>query len=138
MDLWVLLFDVVMLLGASLLVGAVFSRFGQSPLVGYLLAGMVLGGPGSMQVVRAEEEIEVIAELGVSLLLFSLGLEFSVSRLRTFGTKAFVGGTLQVVLTMALGTLAARLFGLSWVEAVAVGAMVALSSTAVVLRILPS
>ena len=136
MDLWALLLEIVLLLAASLVVGAVFSRLGQSPLVGYLLAGMVLGGPGSARVVRAEPEIEVIAELGVSLLLFSLGLEFSFSRLKKFGAKTFVGGTLQVVVTMAAGTLAGWLFGLAWTGALVVGAMVALSSTAVVLQIL--
>lgn len=136
MDLWALLLEIVVLLAASLVAGAVFSRFGQSPLVGYLLAGMALGGPGSVQVVRAEREIEVIAELGVSLLLFSLGLEFSLTRLKKFGAYIFIGGTLQVVVTMVLGTLAAWLFGLEWPGAVVVGAMVALSSTAVVLQIL--
>ena len=74
MDLWLILRDVVVLLAASLLCGGIVSRFGQTPLVGYLLAGMVLGGPGSFGVIRSQHEIEAIAELGVALLLFSLGL----------------------------------------------------------------
>ncbi len=136
MDLWLILRDIVILLGASLLVGGLFSRFGQSPIVGYLLAGMLLGGPGSIHAVRSEREIEAIAELGVALLLFSLGLEFSVKRLKKLGARPLLGGTAQVVLTMLLAFVGAKGFGLSGKEAVAFGAMVALSSTAVVLRIL--
>ena len=136
MELWTILRDVVVLLGASLLVGGVFSRFGQSPIVGYLLAGMLLGGPGSVHAVSGQHEIEAIAELGVALLLFSLGLEFSVSRLKKLGAKPIVGGAAQVGLTVLLGFGGATLCGLPVRESIALGAMVALSSTAVVLRIL--
>ena len=136
MDLWIILRDVVVLLGACLLVGGVCSRFGQSPIVGYLLAGMVLGGPGSLHLVGSEHEIEAIAELGVALLLFSLGLEFSIERLKKLGPKPLLGGMGQVGLTVLLGFAGAKAFGLGGKEAVAFGAMVSLSSTAVVLRIL--
>ncbi len=136
MDLWTLLGDIVVLLAASLLIGGLFSRFGQSPIVGYLLAGMMLGGPGSIQAVSSEHEIEAIAELGVALLLFSLGLEFSFQRLKKLGANPLFGGALQVVVTILLVFAAALPFGLAAKEAVAVGAMVALSSTAVVLRML--
>ena len=136
-DVWSLLLQIVILLGASLLVGGVFSALGQSPLVGYLIAGMLLGGPGSFEVVESDDRaIETIAELGVALLLFSIGLEFSLTRLRQLGQQALVGGTLQVVLTTLLGAGAGLLFGLGVGESIAVGAMLCLSSTAVVLRIL--
>lgn len=136
MDLWIILRDIVVLLGACLLVGGVFSRLGQSPIVGYLLAGMFLGGPGSLHAVSSELEIEAIAELGVALLLFSLGLEFSIERLKKLGAKPLLGGAAQVLLTMLLAFAGSKLFGLGVKEAIAFGAMVALSSTAVVLRIL--
>ncbi len=136
MDIWQLLFEIVALLAGALILGGIFARFGQSPLVGYLIAGMLLGGPGSIHLVKSEKEIEVIAELGVALLLFSLGLEFSLARLRKLGNKALLGGILQVCVTLAAMTGVATLYGLDVREAVAVGAMVALSSTAVVLRTL--
>ncbi len=136
MDIWTLLSDVVLLLSACLVMGGVFSRLGQSPLVGYLLAGMFLGGPGSFHLVKSEHEIEAIAELGVSLLLFSLGLEFSITRLKKLGPVPLVGGVLQVVLTLLAAAGIAYLFGYGSSEATAIGAMVALSSTAVVLRTL--
>jgi CPA2 family monovalent cation:H+ antiporter-2 len=135
-DIWDLLFEIVVLLGGCLLLGGVFSRLGQSPLVGYLLAGMMLGGPGSFNVVQSEKNIEIIAELGVSMLLFSLGLEFSLTRLKELGARTLLGGILQVFLTTILGASAGLLVGLTVAEAVAVGAMVPLSSTAIVLRVL--
>ena len=136
MDLWTLLGDIVMLLGACLLVGGLFSRFGQSPLVGYLFAGMLLGGPGSIHVIGSQHEIESIAELGVALLLFSLGLEFSIGRLKKLGRRPLVGGMIQVILTIVLASIAALAFGLSFKASIAFGAMISLSSTAVVLRLL--
>lgn len=136
METWNLLLEIVVLLGASLILGGICSRIGQSPLIGYLLAGMLLGGPGSLHVVGSESDIESIAELGVSLLLFGLGLEFSVSRLKALGRRPLFGGVLQVGVTLAAGASVAMLFGLPLRSATAVGAMIALSSTAVVLRVL--
>jgi len=136
MELWTILADIVLLLTACLLLGGLASRFGQSPIVGYLFAGMMLGGPGSFHLVKSEHEIEAIAELGVALLLFSLGLEFSIARVRKLGAKPLLGGAAQVVLTLLLALAAAKLFGLGIRESIAFGAMVSLSSTAVVLRIL--
>ena len=91
-EMWSLVSDIVILLSACLLVGGIFSRLGQSPLVGYLLAGMFLGGPGSLHWIKSEHEVEAISELGVSLLLFSLGLEFSIGRLRKLGPTPLLGG----------------------------------------------
>ncbi len=136
MDLWILLGDIVVLLTACLLLGGLFSRFGQSPLVGYLLAGMMLGGPGSIHAVGSEHEIEAISELGVALLLFSLGLEFSLNRLKQLGTRPLIGGVIQVILTIMAATVGALALGLNTKESVAFGIMVSLSSTAVVLRML--
>ena len=136
MDVSVILGDIVILLTGCLLLGGLFSRFGQSPLLGYLLSGMMLGGPGSIQAVRSEYEIQAIAELGVALLLFSLGLEFSLKRLSRLGAKPAIGGVIQVVITTVLGAAGGLVFGLTLKQSVAVGAMISLSSTAVVLRML--
>ena len=136
MELWKLLADIVFLLAACLIGGGLASRIGQSPLVGYLLAGMLVGGPGSFAIVGSNAEIEAIAELGVALLLFSLGLEFSIERLKGLGSQPLLGGAVQVVVTVLAGAAAALVFGMEMKPAIALGAMVALSSTAVVLRIL--
>lgn len=136
MEIWGILRDIVVLLSAALLAGGLVSRLGHSPLIGYLIAGMLLGGPGSLGLVESPHEIEAIAELGVALLLFSLGLEFSVERLKKLGLRPLLGGVWQVVLTLAVGCLVAWPLGLDFKSALAFGAMISLSSTAVVLRML--
>ncbi len=136
MDVWTILLDIVLLLAGALLLGGVCSRLGQSPLVGYLLAGMLLGGPGSIRLVREGREIETVAELGVSLLLFSLGLEFSWARLMDLGRPRLISGAIQVAATAVIGALLAVIAGVGVKEAAAVGMMIALSSTACVVRVL--
>ncbi len=99
MHFWQLLTDIGILLGSSLLLGAIAIRLKLSPIIGYLIAGMVLGGPGSLQLIKSPLEIEAIAELGVSLLLFSLGLEFSWGKIKSLPLKIIRGGALQILLT---------------------------------------
>jgi CPA2 family monovalent cation:H+ antiporter-2 len=94
---------------------------------------MLLGGIGA---IGSRAEIEAIAELGVALLLFSLGLEFSLERLKKLGPQPLIAGILQVVITLLMASLAAYLLGFEIKESIGFGAMISLSSTAVVLRIL--
>ena len=84
MDIWRVLLDVVVLLGAGALLGGLFELRGQSAIIGYLLAGAMLG-PNALHLVRGAEEVLAVSELGVALLLFAIGLEFSWSRLRSIG-----------------------------------------------------
>jgi K+:H+ antiporter len=135
MEPWELLLDVVLLLGACLVVGFIFARIGQNPLVGYLLAGMALG-PGALEMIQPGEEMNTIAELGVSLLLFSIGLEFSWIRLRSLERKIWFVGIAQIVVTMAAAGGAAYAFTGNTRLSVAIGMMISLSSTACVLRVL--
>ena len=135
MSAWDLLLDIVILLSASLIAGLVCGRLRQNAIVGYILAGILLGRAG-FGLVRAGPALEALAELGVALLLFSIGLEFSWARLRKFGTLALGGGTLQVSLTLVVFAGLTALLGFRTGEAVVAGAAVALSSTAVVLRVL--
>lgn len=122
--------ELVMLLGAAFLLGAAAQRMRQSPIVGYLLAGTIVGPP-----MFNTEAVNQSAELGVSLLLFSIGLEFSFKRLLQMGRMAFGGGTPQVTVTMGVVALALKPW-LDLPQAMTIGAIVALSSTAVVMRIL--
>lgn len=102
---------------------------------GLLLAGAV-AGPHGLGLIDDLHRIEVLAEVGVVLLLFTIGLEFSLSRLRVIAKSVLVGGSLQVGLTMAGAIGLAKFFGLSTSQAVFVGFVFALSSTAIVLRAL--
>lgn len=135
MDLWSVLFDILILLLTALVLGVICERLRQSSILGYLAAGTLLG-PNALQVISSSSEVAALAELGVALLLFTIGLEFSWRRLRSLGGAALGGGAAQIVVTIGIGTAVAMLFGLQWRSATALGAIVALSSTACVLRIL--
>jgi CPA2 family monovalent cation:H+ antiporter-2 len=135
MDFWSAVLDILILLGAAMLLGALCERLKQSALLGYLLAGSLLG-PNSLNVLPSHEMVSTVAELGIALLLFSIGLEFSWRRLRSVGAIAAGGGTLQILLTGAATALLCRVVGLDGPAALAIGAIVAMSSTAAVLRVL--
>lgn len=132
---WSIVLDIVMLLTTAMLLGVVFERLKQSAIVGYLITGMVLG-PGALNWVGNDTVISGMAELGVFLLLFTIGLEFSWKRLRSLGSVALGGGTAQILITTLLVAGVAMLLGLGKKEALAVGLLVAPSSTAGVLRML--
>ena len=110
-EVWEVLFQLLVLLGAALVLGMIFERFRQSAIVGYLLAGMLLG-PGVFNVISGDSGVPLIAELGVSLLLFAIGLEFSARRLLKLGRVAGIGGMLQVSLTLGLAALVCLVIGL--------------------------
>jgi len=130
MELWRFLMELVLLLGGAFILGAVAQRLRQSPIVGYLLAGTVIG-----PLLFNAQVVSQTAELGVALLLFSIGLEFSFGRLRRMGVMAFGGGSLQVAATLvAVALLLVKPLGLA--QALTIGAIVSLSSTAVVMRVL--
>lgn len=135
MDMWTVLLDVLILLLTAIVLGSLFERLKQSAILGYLIAGTLLG-PNALNLMENHVEVAAIAELGVALLLFTIGLEFSWSRLRSIGWMALGGGTLQVLATGTLSTWICTCLGLGWRPALAVGAMIALSSTACVLRLL--
>ncbi len=137
MDLWTSLLDILILLTAALLLGSICERLKQNAILGYLLAGTLLG-PNALDWMPNHEAIGTIAELGVALLLFTIGLEFSWRKLRNIGTIALGGGTAQVVITGAIACGVCMLFGTGGRAAFAIGAMIALSSTAFVLRLLVS
>ncbi len=130
MDVWYFSMELVMLLGGAFLLGALAQRLKQSPIVGYLLTGTIIG-----PLLFNAEAVNQSAELGVSLLLFSIGLEFSFQRLKQMGRLAFGGGLLQVGGTLGVVSLL-LLYWTPLPRAVTIGAIVALSSTAVVMRVL--
>ncbi len=130
MDLWFVLIEFVMLLGCAFLFGAIAQRLRQSPILGYILSGIIIG-----PLMSSSPMINQVAELGVSLLLFSIGLEFSFQHLKKMGRMAFGGGTLQVTGTLIIVTLILAAF-ITIPQALTMGAIIALSSTTIVLRML--
>src|SRR5581483_9282608 len=119
-------------------VGGLAARALRLPLmVGYVAAGVLVGpntaGPTVVQV----HDIELLAEIGVALLLFSLGLELTFRDLQPVRRIALIGGPIQIVLTCAVAAFAAvKGLGIPVREAIWLGAMISVSSTAVVLKML--
>lgn len=135
MDQWKYIQEALLLFCAAMLLGALFERFRQSAILGYLLAGFVLG-PGALNLVANDAVLKLVAEVGIALLLFTIGLEFSLKRLLAMGRVAITGGILQIALTALLFTLLGMLAGFSLMQSLAIGLVVAPSSTASVLRLL--
>ncbi len=135
MNTWEVILEIALVLSVALLLGGLFERIRQNAVTGYLLAGLLLGPAGTGWISNVEH-IRLLAELGVALLLFTIGLEFSLSRLRASGRMATLGGTIQIVVTGVVGGSAAAASGLPTVQAIIIGAALSLSSTAVVLRVL--
>src|SRR6185312_5124717 len=106
-------------------------------MVGYIAAGILVGPYTSGPTVEQTHEIELLAEIGVALLLFSLGLELSFRDLQPVRRVALIGGPLQILITATLGGLAAaKGLGMSSREAIWFGTMISVSSTAIVLKML--
>ena len=121
--------ELAALFAASVGVAYLCYRLRLVPIVGFLLAGVLIG-PGALSVVTDEALIQQAAEVGVILLLFTIGIEFSLAKLARIRRLIIVGGGLQVVVTVGLVTLALLPFGVELGTAVFTGCLVALSSTA--------
>lgn len=130
MDIWETLAKLVLLLSVAFALGVAAQRLKQSAIIGYLLAGTALG-----PTLFDRQALSHWGELGVALLLFSIGLEFSLGRLKRMGSTALLSGLLQVALTLALFALIFS-FRHAIGPSVALGEMLAVSSTAIVLRTL--
>lgn len=122
------------ILATAIVAALLLHRIRQSILLGYFLCGVLIG-PGTIGLVRDPERIAIVSETGVILLLFSLGIEFSFSELRRIGRIALRGGTVQFVISaLFLGSALAAL-GLDPQTAFLAGALAAMSSTAIALRV---
>lgn len=130
-----LLTDIVIILGLSVVVILIFQRFRIPTILGFLITGFI-AGPYGLSLVQASHEVEILAEIGVILLLFIIGLEFSLKSLASIKKAVLIGGSLQVGLTILVVAFLANQFGFDWGPAVFLGFLFALSSTAIVLKIL--
>ncbi|MDH3205412.1 MAG: cation:proton antiporter [Gemmatimonadota bacterium] len=130
-----LLADVVILLVVS--IGVLYGSRGIKlpPVVGFLITGMLLG-PHGLGLVQGVEEVEQLAEIGVVLLLFTIGLEFSLAELLRMRRAVLVGGSVQIVVVTTVAWAGLLAAGLPSRQALFLGMTASLSSTAVVLRLL--
>lgn len=128
--------DIVVLVVAAFFAGLLMQRLGQPLILGYILVGVALGPHTGGLTVSSVHEIELLAEIGVALLLFALGLEFSLKDLQPVKKIALIGTPIQLGLTIALGFGIGTALGWEWKPALWLGALIALSSTMVILKTL--
>src|ERR687893_518320 len=128
--------DIALILVAAFVGGAIARRLGLPLILGYILAGIVVGPNTGGPTVGDVHDIELLAEIGVALLLFAIGLHFPLSALAPVKRVALIGTPIQMALTIAFGYGLGQFLGLGWQESVWLGALVSVSSTAVVLKTL--
>ncbi|MEI8125566.1 MAG: cation:proton antiporter [Parachlamydiaceae bacterium] len=127
--------EIVVIFALSVAVLLLCHRFRMPTVVGFLLTG-VLCGPHGLGLVSAVGDVENLATIGVVLLLFTVGMEFSIKNIIRYRYYFFGGGMLQVFGTLLTTLFIAKLCGLSWAVSLFAGFLMTLSSTAIVLRVL--
>ena len=127
--------SVLVLLATAVLVVVVFRRLKQPPLLGYLIVGVIIG-PHAFAWVSDTQQVRDLGEIGVVFLMFSIGLEFSLPKLRTMRRTVLGLGSAQVVITMLVVMGVCLLLGLSWQGALVLGGALAMSSTAILAKLL--
>ena len=126
--------NLALILGVAALTTIVFQRLRQPVVFGYMLAGLIVGPHVPVPLIADLEIVRELSELGVILIMFSLGLEFSLRRLVQVGPGPAVIAVLQTSSMAVLGYMAARAFGWTLLESVYTGAMVAISSTTIIVK----
>lgn len=127
--------DIVVIFALSTLVNLIFTKLRIPTIAGYLLTG-IIAGPHLLSLVNDAHNIEMLAEIGVVFLLFTIGMEFSLNHLMKIRRIVFLGGFMQVTITAAVFYLASRFLDISREGALLFGFLMALSSSALVLKIL--
>ena len=130
-----LLSDIAIIFGLSIAVLFIFHLIRVPAIVGFLLTG-ILAGPHGLGLVKAVQEVETLAEVGVVLLLFAIGLEFSLKSMLQIKKSILMGGSLQVLVTILVVFVIAVQIGPSFDDSVFMGFLIALSSTAIVLKLI--
>ncbi len=127
--------DIVIIFALSTTVNLVFTRIKVPTVVGYLLTG-IIAGPYLLSLVKAQHEIELMADIGIVLLLFTIGLEFSLEHLLKIRRIVFLGGFVQVTFTAGVFFIISHFLGMTWQSGLYIGFLAAMSSSALVLKLL--
>ena len=135
MNEFVIIKDIVVTLLVSVPIILLFHKLKIPSIVGFLIAGMIIG-PYGFGLISEVKEIEIMAEVGVILLLFTIGLEFSLKELARIKKLLLIGGGLQVLITIIISYLILSLIGIGLNQALFIGMLISLSSTAIVLKLL--
>lgn len=114
-----------------------FRQFKQPVVLGYLLAGVIIGpNTPPFQLIESKDTIETLAELGIVFLMFALGLEFSLGKLKKVGATAFIAASLEILLMIVVGYELGQAFGWSQKDSIFLGAILSISSTTIIIKAL--
>ncbi|HQH99793.1 MAG TPA: cation:proton antiporter [Deltaproteobacteria bacterium] len=127
--------NLITVFALSIAVLLLFLRLRVPSIIGFLLTG-ILAGPAGLKLIHSSSQVELVSEFGVVLLLFTIGIEFSLKGLLQVKKYVFLGGTIQMVFTSVLSFAAVLSLGFSFAESIFLSLLVSLSSTAIVLKIL--
>lgn len=130
--------DIAIIIVAALIGGSIAHLLRQPLLIGFILAGVVVGPYTGIIAISEVHNIELLAEIGVALLLFALGLEFSLKELNPVRNIAIFGTPIQIILTIIYGMGIGSFLNLDWQSSVWLGSLISISSTMVILRTLMS
>ena len=133
-----LLLDIALILMGAAVIAVIFTKLRMPLVIGYLLVGMILGPYvlGIDTISDYIEEVNFLANLGIILLMFSIGLEFNLKRLRRIGSFAILAGTIEILIMIVIGYEVGKLLGWSDLQSIYLGGVVAISSTAVIVKVL--
>ena len=129
--------DLAVVMIVAALVTVIFHRFKQPVVLGYIIAGVIIGPhTPPYKLIHDEATINTLSELGVILLMFSLGLEFSLRKLKQVGAPALIAALLEILLLFWVGYEIGRFFAWSTMDSIFLGAMLSMSSTTVIIKVL--
>lgn len=128
--------DISIILVVGLIGGIIAQQLKQPLILGYILSGIIVGPSTTWLTITDPHNIELLAEIGVALLLFALGIEFSLKELKPVKKIALIGTPIQIALTTMIGYYLGRFFGFDKINSIWLGATISVSSTMVVLKTL--
>src|SRR3954447_10014413 len=129
--------DLAIVMIVAAIVTVLFRRLHQPVVLGYILAGAIIGPhTPPFPLIKDRQAIDTLSELGVIFLMFSLGLEFSLRKLREVGVTALIAASFKILLMVWVGYELGRLFGWGEMDSVFLGAILSISSTTIILKAL--
>ena len=129
--------DLAIVMIVAAVVTGLFHRLKQPVVLGYILAGVIIGPhTPPFQLIAEAETIQTLSELGVIFLMFSLGLEFSLRKLRAVGATALIAASLEILVMVLAGYQVGRLFGWGTMDSIFLGAILSISSTTIIIKAL--
>ena len=135
MEKYLFIKELVIILSVAIPIIFLFKKLKMPSIIGFLIAGVVIG-PYGLKLISSSEQIEMMAEIGIILLMFTIGLEFSLGKLVKMKKLFLYAGTAQVIITVITVTFLFSMLGINLPQAIFFGMLISLSSTAIVLKIL--